>query len=114
MLRWYYKMRIGTIYVTISKKVFARVNIFGGNCLCAFTQWYTDKETGKTMESLISFYLDEQHLKRCLKNGMTAAPCNGITKIRLNTYYKESWTLAKYFTKEGHKVELYYKEPKEE
>ena len=113
MLRWYYKMRIGTIYVPISKRVIARVNIFGGNCLCVFTQWYTDEKTGKQMESLMSFYIDENHLKRYVKNGNKALPVNSCSSIHLNTYYKESFTLAKYFTKEGHKVTMYYKEPKE-
>ena len=110
MLNWYYKLRIGTLYVTIAPKVYVRVNIFGGNCLCAFTQWTKDKESGKTLETLISFYLDEGHLRRCVKGGMKACPCNGVTKVRLNTYFSEAMILAKYFAKEGLKVELYYKE----
>ena len=113
MLNWYYKMRIGTIYVPISKRVIARVNIFGGNCLCVFTLWYTDEKTGKQMERLMSFFIDENHLKRYVKNGNKVLPVKSCSSIHLNTYYKESFTLAKYFTKEGHKVTMYYKEPKE-
>ena len=112
MLRWYYNQRIGDIYVKSRDNKVCRVNIFGGNALCIFTYWYKDEKTGKSMEQMLNFYGDEQHIKNILKEHDKLEPVNNITSIRLNTYYKESLILLKYFTKSGYKVTCYYKEPK--
>ena len=112
MLRWYYNHRIGDIYARCCDGKVRRLNIFGGNCLCVFTQWYKDEKTGKTMEQVFGFYDDERHIKNILKHQKSLEPVNDITAIRLNTYYKESFVLAKYFTLSGYKVTMYYKEPK--
>lgn len=111
MLRWYYKQRIGDIYARCGDGKVRRCNIFGGNCLCVVTQWYKDEKTGKTMERLLSFFADEQHIKNIIKKENALSPVRDITSIRLNTYYKEAMILAKYLCK-WHKVTLYYKEPK--
>lgn len=111
MLHWYYNYRIGDIYVKCNNKV-CRVNIFGGNALCIFTYWYKDDKTGKTMEQMLNFYVDEQHIKNILKKYKRLEPVDDITSIRLNLYYKEASILLKYFVKEGYKVTCYYKEPK--
>lgn len=87
------------------------MNIFGGNALCIFTQWYKDEKTGKTMEQLLSFYNDESHMKNIIKEYGRLTPVNNISSIRLNTYFKETWTLAKYLSK-WYNITLYYKEPK--
>ena len=113
MLRWYYKHRIGDVYARCDDGKVRRCNIFGGNCLCVFTQFYKDEETGKDMERMICFYLDEKHIKGIMKEYGSIEPVSDITKIRLNTYYKEAFVLAKYFTKSGYKVTMFYKEPKE-
>jgi len=113
MLRWYYKHRIGDIYARCDDGKVRRMNIFGGNALCVFTQWYKDEKTGKTMEQLFGFYNDEKHIKNIIKGEGRLAPVDNITSIRLNMYYKESAILAKYFCR-WYKVTLYYKEPKQE
>lgn len=35
-----------------------------------------------------------------------------VIKCDLNMYYKENYTLLKYFVKSGYKVMCHYKEPK--
>lgn len=112
MLRWYYAHRIGDIYARCEDNKVRRCNIFGGNALCIMTQWFKDEKTGKTMERLLNFYNDEQHIKNIMKEYKKLEPVDDITAIRLNTYHKESLVLAKYFTLSGYKVTLYYKEPK--
>ena len=112
MIRWYYNHRIGDIYARCLDGKVRKSNIFGGNCLCVFTQWYKDEKTGKTMEQLLTCYFDEKHIKNIMKERKTLEPVRDITAIRLNTYYKEAMILAKYFTQSGYKVTMYYKEPK--
>lgn len=111
MLRWYYRHRIGDAYVKCDDGKVRRANIFGGNALCIFTQWFKDEKTGKKMERLLNFYNDEKHIERIIKNTGKLTPIDDITSIRLNTYYKESLILAKYLSR-WYKVTLYYKEPK--
>ena len=113
MVRWYYNQRIGEVYTKQKDGKVYKVNIFGGNCLCVFTYQYTDEKTGKRMEQFLNFYADEQHIKNIIKEYNHLEPVDGITSIRLNTYYKEAMVLLKYFTKCGYKVKCYYKEPKE-
>ena len=113
MLRWYYKHRIGDVYARCTDGKVRKCNIFGGNCLCVFTQFFKDEKTGKDMEQMLNFFLDENHLKRVMKNHGSIEPVSNITCIRLNTFYKEAFVLAKYFTKSGYKVTMYYKEQKE-
>lgn len=62
--------------------------------------------------TLWSFYGDEQHLKNILKNEGDIFFGEEVTSVELNLYYKECWTLLKYFTLSGHPVKCYYKEPK--
>lgn len=92
------------------------IKIHCANALCAFIHHYKS-EDGKTMCPLVFFFANERHMNNCEKewNGDTLAFLSyagiGIT-IKLNTYYKESITLLKHFTKAGYKVTCYYKEPK--
>lgn len=90
-----------------------------GNCLAVllYVRKSTEEELeknpeGKWYHQLWSFYVDDQHLKNILKNEGDVLFGEKVTSISLNLYYKENLTLLKYFTKSGHKVTCYYKEPK--
>lgn len=112
MLRWYYKKRIGYIYIYQYGRTYVG-NIFGGNVLCVFTRFFKDDKTGKTMEQLDSFFVDEKHIKNCIKDNIDICPYSNTKSVRLNFYYKEAMVLAKYFTMQGVKVIGYYKKPKD-
>lgn len=111
MVRWYYKHRIGYIYGYEDGRSYV-ANIFGGNCLCVFTQFYKDEKTGKDMEQFAAFLVDEGHVKNCVKDGIPLSPYTNTKSIKLNLYYKEAVILSKYFAMQGYKVSCYYKEPK--
>lgn len=113
---------IGKIRITqelAGEKYNYTLQIRQGNCLAVLL--YVRKSTpeelerhpkGKWYHQLWSFYCDEQHLKNILKNEGDVLFGEKVTSISLNLYYKENLTLLKYFTKSGHKVTCYYKEPK--
>lgn len=90
-----------------------------GNCLAVFL--YVRKATpeeleqnpeGKWYHQLHMFLCDEQHCKNIMKDYGDIMCGEKVVKCELNLYYKECWTLLKYFTKSGHTVKCYYKEPK--
>lgn len=91
-----------------------------GNCLAVIL--YVRKSTpeelaknpeGKWYHQLHMFYADEQHLKNIMKDyGKALDEMDKVISCELNLYYKECWTLLKYFTKSGYNVKCYYKEPK--
>lgn len=108
MIRWYYKHRIGTIWAKTWDGQVCRVNIFGGNCLCVFTQFFM--EDGKEKELYISFYNDEKYVKNIYKEYGKIAPVDNIISVSLNLYYKEAVVLAKYLAMSGYKVRCYYKD----
>lgn len=91
-----------------------------GNCLAVIL--YVRKATpeeleknpeGKWYHQLHMFYADEQHMKNMMKEyGQVLDEMDRVVSCELNLYYKECWTLLKYFTKSGYKVKCYYKEPK--
>lgn len=114
-VNWLWKNKIGTIRWTEGGKTF-NVNVYQGNCLCVFTYNYVSN--GRKVYDFCGFMNDEQHLKRCIGlakdyDGSLKNIYEGIWgKWKLNTYYKESLTLAKWLTKAGFIVELFYKEAK--
>lgn len=133
-VNWSWKHKIGTISVertmpdTGAKERF-KLNIYSANCVGAVIYEFKEKneETGKVrnMYRFWCFWGDLKHLKRCLgliKNydGKYSNLYNGSVswdnwiKLKLNVYYKEMLTVAGLFAKAGHKVEIYYKEPKNE
>lgn len=62
---------------------------------------------------LIWFAVDVEHLKRMANaEGGLKSYFYGSASVRLNIYYKDNETLARYFAKAGIKTEIYYKEPK--
>lgn len=63
--------------------------------------------------SLVWFAADIEHLKRMANHdGGLKSYFWGRASVRLNIYYKDNETLARYFAKAGIKTEIYYKEPK--
>lgn len=90
----------------------------GGNCLAVFihvrkmVEGEYGYEKGKYMHSLYLFYDNEEHIKRCIKKYGDMLD-DEVVSVRLNTYYKESFVLARYMTRCGHKVTLYYQDPKD-
>lgn len=70
------------------------------------------------MHDLVMFFIDEQHMKRCLNNKGNGKQTfedlflGKLTDIKLNIYYKNMLTLAKYMVRDGLKVQIYYEDPK--
>lgn len=97
------------------------IQIRYGNCLAIFLHIYK-KENPENPErpwvhQLQSFIIDEDHLKNVIKarkdGNVFEYILNGKPKnIRLNIYYKDMLTLARYMTRDGLRVTCYYKEPK--
>ena len=91
-----------------------------GNCLAViiYVRRATPEELegnphGKWFHQLHTFFLDEKHMKNILKDyGKVLDDMDKVISCKLNMYYKENYTLLKYFTKSGYKVTCYYKEPK--
>ena len=86
-----------------------------GNCLAVIihSREATPEELarnpeGKYFHSLYTFFADEQHLKNMLKNEGTVL-FDEVVSIELNMFYKENYTLLKYFVQSGFKVKCYYK-----
>ena len=91
------------------------INIYTANALAAFVHdhYWTETETGKKHhgQMLYSFFADTAHAKRILKN--EGQPFyDEVVSIKLNTFFKESYTLIRLFTQSGYKVNCYYKEVK--
>ena len=101
----------------IGKEKF-KIDIRQGNCLAVFVHIYKiaePKDPSKPyMHQLVTFFVDEAHLKNCLKHYTPAElfSAQKITDFKLNVYYKEARTLLKHFTKAGCVVKAYYKAPK--
>lgn len=58
------------------KDVEFTLSLYEGNAFLIILNEYTDKETGKEMYNLFSFFLDEQHMKNCLGLGKGADKSN--------------------------------------
>ena len=101
------------------RQVYKRLNIqirLANVFFCAVHVYKIDNPDNPELcwrHELISFFLDEGHLKRCLKKGNFEYWFSGkLTNIKLNIYYKDMLKIAKYMVKSGLKVQVYYKEPK--
>lgn len=123
MLRWLWKNKMGELVIKMKtnegEKTYKR-NIYAGNCLFIVMSEWHDKETDKDMYDINYFILDTEHLDKCLglkrnhegkKEDMYK---DEFVSMRLNTFFKESVTIAKHFAKAGHEVTLYYEEIKSE
>lgn len=109
-----YEERLGTITVRWQGNP-CRIQIRRGNCLAVLLSVTKNPESTSKEDrynyGLFMFYHDEQHIINMINNGKGLLD-EEIVSMQLNMYYKESWTLLKYFTQEGNKVTCYYKEPK--
>lgn len=93
------------------------IQIRESNCLmCAIHVWKDPNPEDPERpwhHDLQMFFADEEHMKRCLKeHNFEKLFWGKLRNIKLNIYYKDMQTLAKYMTKDGLKVTCYYKEPK--
>ena len=93
---------IGKIVIKQGENRF-NLQIRQGNCLAVVI--YVRKAT----DTLYTFFGDEQHLKNMMKNYGNVLS-DEVVSIELNMFYKENYTLLKYFVKSGYKVKCYYKE----
>lgn len=85
------------------------IHICAANAVCAFIYKHTD-ENGEKWCDLCGFFVDNVHVRRCIKS--KSEMFNGkIVKVKLNMWYNNNWHVLAYFTRRGHKVECYYKEP---
>ena len=90
------------------------IDIWNGNCLAVFTYDFKYKDTGEDMIGLYPFFSNEQHIKNMIKEFDGKVFADKILSIELNMYYKQNYTLLKYFVKQMStdlKVMCYYKEP---
>ena len=93
------------------------IQIRKSNCLmCVIHVYRIDNPDNPKLcrrHELTCFFVDESHLKRCVKHERFSSYFNGtLTNIKLNLYYKEMNTLLKYMVRDGLKVKCYYKEDK--
>ena len=97
------------------------IQIRDGNCMAIFLHIWKDPEPEDPerpwRHDLQMFFVDEEHMKRCLKDykqgeAFEKVIFGKLKNIKLNIYYKNMLTLAKYMTRDGLKVTCYYKEPK--
>ena len=100
----YNAVTIGKIVIKQGENKF-NLQIRQGNCLAVII--YVQKAT----DTLYTFFDDEQHLKNMMKNYGNVLS-DEVVSIELNMFYKENYTLLKYFVKSGYKVKCYYKEEK--
>ena len=101
-----------------------KVNIYQGNAFMIFLYEFVDKDTGKNMYNLFSFFNDEEHAKRCLgldkEYGEQNIFDNGIdklVKLRLDksrfTYKKDFKKVLELFIKAFDELTIeFYKEDK--
>lgn len=108
---------IGKIVIKQGENKF-NLQIRKGNCLAVIIheRKCTEEELkehpqGKYVHTLYSFFGDEQHLKNMMKS-YDKVLFDEVVSIELNMFYKENYTLLKYFVKSGYKVKCYYKEEK--
>lgn len=108
---------IGKIIIKQGEQKF-NLQIRQGNCLAVIinVRKATEEELkehpeGKYIHTLYTFYADEQHMKNMMKS-YDKVLFNDVVSIELNMFYKDNYTLLKYFTKSGYMVLCYYKEKK--
>lgn len=108
---------IGKIVIKQGENKF-NLQIRQGNCLAVIinVRKVTEEELmkypkAKYVDTLYSFFSDERHMKSIMKDYGNLLE-DEVISIELNMFYKENYTLLKYFVKSGYKVKCYYKEEK--
>lgn len=108
MVKWDWRCKCGEII--FKEKTDVKYNLYtGGNCMCVLIQEW--KENGKDRYIFGDFWQDAKTLKTVIGDIWFI---NDIKKLKLNTFYLSGeWDkIAKLFTQQGVKVELFYKEQK--
>jgi|GEM_PF-3951308 len=114
MLRWYYKLKMGSFTIIQGDRKH-KVDIYGGNAMAIFTHTYRN-EKGELMEQLMMFIDDKRHLKNMMEsktigdNRQFGYFAGKVTNVRLNMWYKENYEVLKFFFWLGCKVSCYYKD----
>lgn len=107
---WLWKDKMGSVQWT-EHGATCTVDIYDGNCLCVFIHRYICGD--RKMYDFYGFINNLDHLKNCI--GITKGQDNMYrdiwSNIKLNTYYKQSLKMAKWLTKAGFTVTLYYRKP---
>ena len=84
--------------------------------MCAIYVWKDPKPKDPERpwhHDLQMFFVDEEHMKRCLKEHTFEELFGGeLRNIKLNLYYKEMQILLKHMVRHGLQVRTYYREPK--
>ena len=99
-----YNKRMGYYLAPACNGKKAKVWFCGANCLWAEINFYRKEEDGKRtdMAQLCGFFMDLQHLKRCLKDGMKLN-YHGLTFFAEHMD-SEMWKAVKILTENGIKV----------
>lgn len=109
-IQWNFKDKMGEMTMERKGKKY-QINIYKGNCLAVFLSEYQN-EKGEDMYSLYSFFADEQHLKRMIKNKIDMFG-DKMLKIKLNFKYKEAQKIitiaGENWSKNGTKINIYNK-----
>lgn len=106
-LHWQWKDKCGEVVLVRTypdeKTEEFTVNIYQGNAFLIFLYEFVDKDTGKNMYNLFSFFNDEEHAKRCLgldkEYGNENIFDNGIDKLVRLRLDKSRFTYKKDFKK---------------
>lgn len=121
-VNWYWKHKVGEIvYFDTTHKQKFKVEMFGGNCMCAIIYRFTKKneQTGKREKryEFISFLDDMKHAKKCIEDTRLEDLLFGdfkVKKVRLcvsSKEYKysnqEMLKLGQLLATMKYKVELY-------
>lgn len=108
---------IGTMRIKQGECTFD-IQIRQGNCLAVLIharkstpEELEEHPEGKYVHTLYNFFADAPHMARIIKNEGRLF-FDEVKSIKLNTYYKECFTLLKYFNLAGHKVTCFYEAPK--
>ena len=112
---WNWKDKIGTVECKQDDQEYT-LNVYLANCLCVLV--YECEKDGKRYYEYGGHFNDLQHLKVCIglsKNWQGKKENiykNLWVKWKLNTFYKNIFSIAKTLTQAGFAVELFYKEIK--
>lgn len=101
-----YNERMGYYYAPATNGKKCKVWLCGANCLWAEINFYAKKEDGKRVQMVqfVSFIADNEHLNRCLKNGVKFG-YQGLTFFadKMNA---DLWKAVKALTENGYKVTI--------
>ena len=114
-VNWNWTDKMGTVECKNDEREYT-LNVYLANCLCVLV--YEFEKNGKSYYEYGGHFNDLTHLKACI--GLSKdweGKHNNIykdlwVKWKLNTFYKNTLSIAKTLTQAGFAVELFYKEMK--